>query len=520
MNAKAAVLISSTFVWPLALCLSSPALAQTPPAPTAPVQTKVQDTANDLYVTVGKSVLLDLDQPIRRISLGSSEIGEVSVISRTEALVVGKAPGETTLIVWQASGGRQFYNVFVRNPRTMGGEKVAMLRRQLDIELPGQKIDVSTDDVNVFLRGTVKDLNSSNRAVEIASTLGKVVNLLYVAVPPAPTQILLKVKFASVDRTVSKNLCWNLFSTGATNTVGTAATGSCSTPSVTLPTSGAAAAATVSNPLQLFVFRPDINLGATIQALESKQLAEVLAEPNLMAEDGKEASFLAGGQFPYPVLQGSSGGGSAGVTVAFKEFGVRINFIPTVTPRGTIRLQVAPEVSALDFANGLTISGFNIPAVDMRRVRTEVELGSGQSFALGGLLDNRETETFSKVPFLGSIPILGKLFQSITRTKNNTELIVIVTPEIVGPMQAGAPLPSLNYPVPFMPSNSNVPMTNPSMAQTGTTPPPPPDPTIPIEKLIESMQPEKPLTIESSSSSSGTYGGNTNTSAGASGTPK
>ncbi len=521
MNAKAAVLFSSIVVWPLALSLSLSAPAQTPAAPAPPPQQpKVQDTANDLYVTVGKSVILDLDQPIKRISLGSAEIGEVSVISRTEALVVGKAPGETTLIVWQAAGGRQFYNVYVRGSRSSNNEKLSALRRQLDMELPGQKIDVTTDETNIFLRGTVKDLNSSNRAVEIASTAGKVINLLYVDVPPAPTQILLKVKFASVDRTVTKNLCWNLFSTGATNSVGSASTGNCNTPTVSLPSNGTGAVAGVTNPLNFFLFRPDINLGATLQALESKQLAEVLAEPNLMAEDGKEASFLAGGQFPYPVLQGAGGGGNAGVTVAFKEFGVRINFIPTVTPRGTIRLQVAPEVSSLDFSNGLTISGFNIPAIDMRRVRTEVELGSGQSFALGGLLDNRETETFAKVPFLGSIPILGKLFQSITRTKNNTELIVIVTPEIIGPIQAGAPLPSLSYPTPFLPSNSNIPMTNPGPAQTGMAPPPAPDPTLPIEKLIEALQPEKPLNIESNSTSQGSFGGNGSAPTVVTGNPK
>jgi len=509
VRAKASILVPCLLVWSLAISLSLSASAQAPPAATpaaSPVQEKVQDSANDLYVTVGKSVLIDLEQPIRRISLGAADIGEVSVISPTEALVVGKAPGETSLIVWLANGGRQFYNVVVRSPRHLTSDKLGLIRRQLDIELPGQKIDVTTDDSSVFLRGTVKDLNSSNRAVQIASTLGKVVNLLYAEAPAAPTQILLKVKFASVDRTVARNLCWNLFSTGAANSVGGVGTQACSAPTITLPSTGAPATVSIANALELMIFRPDLNLGASIQALETKQLAEILAEPNLLAQDGKEASFLAGGEFPYPVLQGTGSSGG-GVTVAFKEFGVRLNFIPTITPRGTIRLQVAPEVSSLDFANGLTISGFNIPAIDLRRVRTEVELASGQSFALGGLLDNRETETFSKIPFLGSIPILGKLFQSITRSKTNTELIVIVTPEIVGPMQAGAPLPSLNYPTPFLPSNSNIPMTTPGAQATGLAPQPPAQETIPIEKLIESLQPEQPLQIESSTSTSGSFGG-------------
>jgi pilus assembly protein CpaC len=199
------------------------------------------------------------------------------------------------------------------------------------------------------------------------------------------------------------------------------------------------------------------------------------------------------------VVQGTSGAGNA-VTIQFKEFGVRLNFIPTITPRNTIRLQVAPEVSSLDYANGVTISGFTIPGLDVRRVKTEVELGEGQSFAIGGLLDNRENQTLSKIPFIGDVPILGKFFQSISKTKTNTELIVIVTPEIVNPMPAGAPLPALKYPETFMPSASGIPMTTPdeSAASSKT-----PVPTMPVEKLIESMQPEQPLQIDSSMSPGG-----------------
>ena len=159
----------------------------------------------------------------------------------------------------------------------------------------------------------------------------------------------------------------------------------------------------------------------------------------MLTENGKEGSFLAGGQYPYPVVQGVGGSGVGGITIQFQQFGVRLNFIPTITPRGTIRLQVAPEVSSLDFANGITISGFTVPGIDVRRVKTEVELSDGQSFAIGGLLDNRETKNFSKIPFLGDIPVLGKFFQSVTDTKTNTELIVIVTPEIVTPIPVGSP---------------------------------------------------------------------------------
>jgi pilus assembly protein CpaC len=214
-----------------------------------------------------------------------------------------------------------------------------------------------------------------------------------------------------------------------------------------------------------------------------------------MAANGKQASFLAGGEYPYPVVQGGSGGTASSITIMFKEYGVRLNFIPTITPRGTIRLQVAPEVSALDFTNAVEISGFEVPAITSRKVNTEVELADGQSFVLGGLLDNRMTETFQKIPFLGDIPVLGKFFQSLSRSKTNTELIVIVTPVIVAPIPAGAPLPDLKYPQKFMPPNSDIPMHQPD-AKTPANTPVPALPVIPVEKLVYSMKPETPLALD------------------------
>jgi pilus assembly protein CpaC len=228
--------------------------------------------------------------------------------------------------------------------------------------------------------------------------------------------------------------------------------------------------ATFTNDLNFLAFFPGMNGGADIQALESKGLVEVLAEPNLLAANGKPASFLAGGEYPYPVVQPGSAGSGASVSIMFKEYGVRLNFIPTITPRGTIRLQVAPEVSSLDFTNAIEVSGFNVPAIATRKVKTEVELSDGQSFVLGGLIDNRETETLQKLPFIGDVPVLGKFFQSMSRTKTNTELIVIVTPEIVSPIAAGAPAPSPKYPVEFLPTNSGIPMHNPDAKSPDNTP--------------------------------------------------
>lgn len=479
---------------------SGPALRAQTSQPTQ--QASRQEASRELSVAVGKTALIDFNRPVTRVAIGIGDIAEVSAVSPTEVLVNGKAPGNTSLIVWEQGGGRQFFNLTVHNSRYTSEDNLTTLRRELNTVLPGQDITASVDNGVVYLRGTARDLSSSDRAVEIASNLGKVVNLLNVTVPSSPPQILLKVRFCSVDRNREKQLGLNIFSTGATNTIGTISTGQYSPPSVSTPGSGSAAA-TISNDLNIALFRPDLNLGATLEALETRGLVESLAEPNIIAEDGKQASFLAGGQYPYPVVQGTSTGAGGAVTIMFKEYGIRLSFIPTITPRGTIRLQLAPEVSALDFANAIQLSGFNVPAINMRRVKTEVELQDRQSFVIGGLLDNTESETFQKIPFIGDIPVLGKFFQSIQRNKNNTELIVIVTPEIVPPIAAGQPLPNLKYPVPFMAPNSNIPMSNPTSASSMAAQPA----SVPVEQLIESNKPEKPLVSEGGYGTSGGGGG-------------
>lgn len=478
-------------------------------------ESQQRESPNDLFVNVGKSVIVNSSLPIARVSTGFGDVAEATAVGPQEVLVNGKAAGETSLIIWQQGGGKLFFDVTVQPGRFANNSRLDALRRQLTKELPGQKVDLSVENDLIFLRGTVKDLTSADRAVAIASAMGKPVNLLYVDVPKPEAQILLKVKFASVDRTLSNQLGINIFSTGAANTIGRITTGQFSPPSIGSGPSGGSGGggvssngvtATLSNALNLFFFRPDLNLGATIQALETKGLLEVLAEPNVLAQDGKQASFLAGGEFPYPVVQGSGVGGANAITIQFRQFGVRLNFIPTITPRGTIHLQVAPEVSALDYANGLTIQGFTVPGVSVRNVNTEVELAEGQSFAIGGLLDNRETEAFNKIAFIGDIPILGKLFQSKSRTKQNTELMVIVTPELVRPIPVGQPLPELKYPVPFMQPSSGKPMTTPGQAVTGPVPVTPPTPSMPVETLIKSLQPETPLVVTSTTSAYGSSG--------------
>ena len=376
--------------------------------------------------------------------MANGEIAEAVAVSSNEVLINGKAPGETSLILWDAKGSRTRFEIHV----VANDGKLEAVRRELREELAGQDVSLTLEDGNVFLRGTVKEVNAADRAAAIAATLGKVVNLLRVLVPTADPQILLKVRFANVDRSATTQLGFNLFALDGSKGIGSSTTGQFGAPP-NFDFSQTPFRLSVTDLLNIFYYRPDINIGAILQDLEAKQVLQILAEPNLLTVSGRPANFLAGGEFPFPTLQGG-GSGVGQITIQFKEFGIRLNFLPTITPRGTIRLVVTPEVSSLDYANGLTVSGFTIPGLATRRVQTEIELQSGQSFVIAGLLDNQTREAFNRMPGLSSIPLLGKLFQSKSVTKSNSELMVMVTPELVGPIPEGATRPSVSMPMPFM----------------------------------------------------------------------
>ena len=458
-----------------------------PIAPEPPAQSD-QDTPAKLLLTVGKSMIIDNALPLQRISVGFGDIAEGTAISPHQLLLNAKTPGVTSLIIWQEGGTPRFFDITVVASDFLADRRVEAIQQQIERELPGQSVNLSCENDTVFLRGTVKDVTSADRAVSIASTLGKTVNLLYVDVPPPEAQILLRVKFASVDRSTSTQLGLNILSTGAANTIGSTTTQQFSPVLFSPLQNNTPLTTTIADALNLFFFRSDLNLGATIEALQVKGLLQILAEPNVLAQNGKQASFLAGGEFPFPSVS-SGTGGTPMVTIQFREFGVRLTFTPTITPRGTIHLEVAPEVSALDFTNGLSVSGFIVPALTTRKLDTQVELREGQSFAIGGLLDNRTTSTLEKIPFIGDIPILGKLFQSKSVTKQNTELIVIVTPELVRPVPAGQPVFDLKYPTPFLKPNTGQYPRTPGLNATGPAPVEPPNAAIPIETLIQSLLP-------------------------------
>jgi pilus assembly protein CpaC len=426
-----------------------------------------------LVVTVGKSLIIDSPLKIQRISVANGELMEAVAVNPKEVLINGKSPGETSLIIWQENGARLLYDLTVR----MSPLRLEAARQQLARDFPDDEINVSYENETAFVRGRVKDVIAADRVMAVASTLGKTVNLLQVDIPPAETQILLKVRFANVDRSLSTDLGFNIAS-GALNQSTQIGTGQFPGPQVST-----AGTISLSDALNVFLFRKDLNLAATIKALESKSLLETLAEPNVLAINGKPASFITGGEFPFPIV-----GALGAVSIAFREFGIRINFLPVITPRGTIQMQVAPEVSALDFANAVTFQGSTIPALSTRRVQTNVELESGQSFVIAGLLDNRMTETLNKIPGLSAIPLLGKLFQSRTQNRNNTELLVIVTPEIVRPLPAEQPAPSLNMPQSFMKPNSNISMSQPGIDKTGPVPVKAPHETMPLEQLVQQQK--------------------------------
>jgi pilus assembly protein CpaC len=457
-------------------------LAQTVPAKDTVSANEIVEarlSVKDLGLTVGKSILVDSPAQIVRVAVANPDLVETVAINPHEILINGKVVGKTSMIIWTEGNQRRAFELNI----SASTSHLDAVRDQIAHEYPGQKIVVDLENDSVFLHGTAKDVTTAQRVALIAGTLGKVVNLLKVDVPGIDPQILLKVRFADVDRTATSEFAVNLFSTGATNTIGSIATGQSTTPIVNGTTTGTASGKySISDALNVFLFRNDLNLGTTIQALQTKGLLQILAEPNLVAVDGKTATFLQGGEFPFPTVQG--GASSGAVSISFHKYGVSIEFTPHLTPRGTVRLQVTPEVSSLDFSNAVVINGFTVPALATRRVNSEVELGNNQSFAIAGMLDNRFTETMNKIPGLANIPLLGKIFESRQLNKSNSELLVLVTVELVKAVPSDQ-APQLDMPGAFISGISRVPPSTPGAAITGPVPSKPVVDTIPLEDLLE-----------------------------------
>ena len=427
---------------------AAPITTQTTTLPTqSPQASEGTQGSAPLRVMVGKSLLINTTEQLRRVTITDGAIASVQVITPTQILVHGKSPGEISLLIWDTSERSRSFDLRV-------DVDISACADEEHRVFPDEQITVTPSRAAVVLSGHVSTEDVAKRAGELASAYSpKVVNVLTFG-PVGAQEVLLQVKFAEVDRTALTQMGINFVSTGAANTIGTVTTGqygsfgpqtltpggSQATPGTTTP------ASTINNVLNLFLFRSDINFGAVIEALENRSLLQILAEPNLIAVNGKESSFLAGGQFPFPIVQ--PGNGFTAVTISFKEFGVRLQFTPVIMPNGNIHLKVAPEVSTLDFSNALTISGFTVPALSTRKAETEFELQDGQSFVIAGLMDNRVTDIYNKIPGLGDIPILGNFFRSKSLQKSNSELMVLCTVHRIYPSTEPVTLPK--NPKPFI----------------------------------------------------------------------
>jgi pilus assembly protein CpaC len=377
-------------------------------------------------VSKGASALLVNTTPIQRFSIGDPTVAEAVVVSPTEVLVNGKTLGTTSLFLWDNTGNIKLYSVEVT-------ADAPGLQRYLTSVLAGEKIDVIASGNVVTLSGTVRDASVASRAVEIAKGSGAIIvdNLT----TPEAVQVLLRVRFAEVNKSAIKEFRSQLATLNPHKLdarglepgwIGSANTNN----------DGGFADGVVDFGL----FNANAGIEVLIRFLTSKGLLKSLAEPNLITLPGKEATFLAGGEFPYPAVQG--GGGNNSVSIVFKEFGIRLKFTPTITRSGSIRLKVAPEVSALDFSNPLVFGGFTIPSILSRRTETEVEMKNGQYLAIAGLVDNTMTDNATKIPLLGDIPILGQFFRSKDARQRRTELLVLISPKLVLPSDTPALLPT------------------------------------------------------------------------------
>jgi pilus assembly protein CpaC len=416
----------------------------------------VDGLTEHIELLVGRSAVIRTERPISRVALSTPEIADALVTSPRELLVHGKAPGTISLLVWGDNGRITTYDVAVL--RDLSG-----LDAQIKKLFPSEPITVASAGKDVVLSGVVSTKYVIDRAASVAAgyveKAENIVNLLRQQESVATNQVMLKVRFAEVSRSAMQELGASFF-TGPMGKGDWIARGTTQQYPAPEFEDGKLV---FSDFLNLFAFNTEEQLGSAIRALKGRGLFESLAEPNLITQDGVEASFLAGGEYPYPVVQPSAG--STAVTIIFKEFGVRLKFTPTITSGDYIQLKVMPEVSTLDFTNSIILEGFRVPALATRRTETQVELRDGQTFAIAGLLDRSVNETLRRVPGIGDIPILGYLFRSQAYQKNNTELVVMITPHIVRRDSSGVTPNLPNLVQPFMGGpDRQVPMPPPAFS--------------------------------------------------------
>jgi len=448
---RAATLKAGLAAFIIVILVAAPQAQQAQAAPQAPSFGASNSTAAsprdpaehpvDVDLLVGRSTILNVGAPISRVSLTVPDVADALVTAPGQILIHGKSPGTISLFVWDKGGAIKTYEVNVRRDLTILVEQMKQL-------FPGEQITVAGSGKDVVISGTVTSKYVVEKAADVAGGFVEkkenVVNLLQQQEGVASNQVMLRVRFAEVSRSAMQELgaTW-IFNQFKNDWTGRATTEQFASPNFDDSKAGRI---TFSDFLNVFVFNSEHGVGAVIRALASKGLFQSLAEPNLITVNGKEASFLAGGEYPYPVAQAGQSGTS--ISIQFKEYGIRLHFTPTVLGGDLINLKVKPEVSSLDFTNSIVLEGFRLPALSTRRADTEVELQDGQTFAIAGLMNNTLNSTMQKIPGICDIPVLGTLFKSRAYQKNDTELVVMVTPTIVrrGSTGVSPALPSLVEP--------------------------------------------------------------------------
>lgn len=414
--------------------------ASLPPA-SASLQEPQAEDPQTLHLIVGRSQFLDSSDKLRRVYVSNPQVLDALAASPLEVVITAKTAGTSSLVLWSNSGTPKMYTV-------LSDVDVAGLRDSLAQALPGDHVEVEAQQGRVHLSGVVDSDGAADEAARLAGVYSKdVINALVVDPRHLP-QVQLAVRIVEIDRSKLTAFGINLFSLGQNS--GSATTQQFGPPGFT--SQNGTNTAVISDFLNLFYFNLPHGLGTTIKDLQTKGILEILAEPNLITLHGKTARFLAGGEFPYPIVQPGGAGSVPTITVQFRPYGVKLEFTPWVNSDGTIRLRVAPEVSALDYTNEVVIAGYALPALSTRKAETEVELKDGQSLGISGILDHRTTDSLSKMPGIADIPVLGQLFRSKNLNRSTMELVVIVTPKIIDTL-ANPDLPAPTTPamaVPFL----------------------------------------------------------------------
>ena len=379
-----------------------------------------------LNVPMNRAVVVESDVAFSEVSIANPGIADISTLSDKSIYVLGKTPGRTTMTLLSADGK------LISNVEVQVAPDIGEFKERLQQILPGEQIEVRTANDGIVLSGTVSSTAKLDRALDLANRYApdRVSNLMSVG---GTQQVMLKVRFAEMQRSVSKSLSSSMAIQGGTNVgvageTGTWLNGTNALGTLPIQTQDGTAGA-----LALGFTAGSLEFGVLLEALESKGVVRTLAEPNLTALSGQEARFLAGGEYPIPV---ASGTGS--ISVEYKPFGVELNFTPTVVDDGNINLQINAAVSSIDTTTTLETGGFSINAFKRRETSTTVEMHDGESFAIAGLLQDDFRDLNGQVPFLGDIPILGALFRSADYQRAQSELVIIVTPHLVTPSRGEA----------------------------------------------------------------------------------